>query len=361
MNKNRISRIMGTEKLDITFIMPTLNRTVFVERSLNYLNMIGANFIVVDGSPKNYRHELNLPNERYISAPGEPYVERVILGILESKTEYFMILPDDDYVDIESIKKIMSVMSKSPHVNSATGYFLDLWYSAKKDILYFRPVGIKYVEKFKSYDSVKDRIVQYTDRNYCFLYSVVKTRPIKDYLANNRIPLWVNDYYTSAEDYLTFLFLSLGNNLLMPVPHLYRSSTPTSTSRTENGKEVNKPSKQDYVNFFESMKNTNIHADDLVIMLNAITVRYRANIWRNTIPNTSLLKRFLPKKWKMLLSNLSVYYYSINDYMIFKRLILKNSHGKALRETTDLINKSAHFYGDSFWREKRPKYLYFKL
>ena len=117
---------------ELTIIIPTYNRPLELERSIEYWRDLPVTVHILDGTPKpcfeigriangiakiNYHSLPTKANEKFM----QNYAERIIEGMSFIKSKYAALLADDDFFTFQGLYKSLEILSSSDKIDAVIG------------------------------------------------------------------------------------------------------------------------------------------------------------------------------------------------------------------------------------------------
>ena len=347
---------------NLTFIIPTRNRTDYLSRNVSYLQKSNLNFVIVDASRENKKNEICVKDDQYLHLPDLSLIERIKSGLKAISTEYAMVLPDDDFVDYFSVQKLILDIEKFSNCVAATGFYMDCWLDRRKNKLYFRPVAIKSILNYRPHRDIQLRVEHWANQNHEFLYSVFRIEEVQRYFHKNEIPEWAKRFENTSV-YFSLVLMLQGEVMIKKIPLLYRSATKSTHDwRIFSDYEIKPPTKKQIDKMLIAETGKAIGVDKPIDLAEKIVKRERVNIWRNSVGKFLFLRRHLPRNLLKVLGQIRIIYWQLSEYISFAKWIYLSpnfiEHKKVYRQILRAFQKSDKLHLDL---GKKPMYLPFHL
>lgn len=110
---------------DLTIIIATHERALYLKRVLEYYKDISIKIIIVDSSHKAYADVIKNSNMNYIHCPELSYPEKLIKAINSVKTEFITICADDDFIVKRALGNCVNFLKQNPSYELVQGYILN--------------------------------------------------------------------------------------------------------------------------------------------------------------------------------------------------------------------------------------------
>jgi glycosyltransferase domain-containing protein len=175
---------------DLTIVIPTYNRLVYLTRQIIYLSNYSVQVIIADGSEeridKKLINQLKFYKEfEYIHSADLSYVERIKFASKKVQTRYAMCLAEDDYLVFSGVKKAINILKNDNSLAACFGQIGGLNYNKSKKKTFF----IEYGSSLKNYS------IRYTNPLDRILFAFDSYRSFSPYALfkeNNFREIWSN-------------------------------------------------------------------------------------------------------------------------------------------------------------------------
>ncbi len=159
---------------DITILIPTYNRQMYLKRLLCHYKDSNINIVVVDGSKETFSHEYG-ENVNYYHLNKKSYLERLAFALDIIKTKYVVICSDDDLITINSLNEhILFLENNNDYVISqGTSLFFNTKFNR------FNVLSHRIVSNNTLGDKAQIRLKQSFDKYTHAVYVVVQLKLIK--------------------------------------------------------------------------------------------------------------------------------------------------------------------------------------
>jgi len=172
----------------LTIVIPTCNRSLALERKIEYWRDLPVTVHILDGSERPCFPNGLLPGTQKIfyhhmsPKQGQNWVEniqeRVVFGSSLSKTKFSAIECDDDYYTVSGLISSLKVLESQKNIDAVAGRILT--YVRDKKLLWYH----KYLPRTGRTDleaeSIEERL---TTGSSWFLYAICKTEPWQVFLV----------------------------------------------------------------------------------------------------------------------------------------------------------------------------------
>lgn len=211
---------------DLTIVVPTLNRTIFLKKLLNYYDKFkfSGEILILDSSKgeikKNnkficdFHRQLNI---KYICVNGFPH--EVIKKCLKYiKSSYVVFSGDDDYFIVNALKKLVLYLKKNKKYISAFGESILLHKPKKNSVVTYEYKGLYARLENTALERVFSNIENYSVGHYAVCrkkFFNMSFKNVNRKLCPSRI---IND-----EMLVTMTLSCLGKSNKVPLPYLIRS------------------------------------------------------------------------------------------------------------------------------------------
>ena len=108
---------------NFTLIIPTHNRHVYLNRSMEYFKDLEAEVIFCDSSLEKYKDDL-FSNIKYLHLPNKTFAEKIIVALTEIKTDFVAMCADDDFILIDSLYKGFDFLSSNKNFKTTVGKYI---------------------------------------------------------------------------------------------------------------------------------------------------------------------------------------------------------------------------------------------
>jgi len=177
---------------DCTVIMITYERPEHAKRAMSYWSGSGMSVIIADGSKES---QVDIPPlVNYMHLPGTSVIERLCILIDNVKTKYSVIVPDDDFIGYEGLKKAINFLGENQGYAGTQGIYTQFFINQKYKKIISRPGNYEFARDYHCYnDSYIERlkdINSYFIMFYCYCvvtYDVLKT--FKNLVADIKDPI----------------------------------------------------------------------------------------------------------------------------------------------------------------------------
>ena len=105
---------------NLTIIIPTHNRHSYFARINEYYKNINAFVIVIDSTEIIYNGQFS-NNIKYFHEPNKTFSEKILFSLLNSKTNYFALCADDDFVIFDSLYKGVQLLQDNKSISTVLG------------------------------------------------------------------------------------------------------------------------------------------------------------------------------------------------------------------------------------------------
>ena len=225
------------QKLNITLLIPTKDRPIFLKRLLQFINgQKNFNIIILDSSSNkknkefySFQNEFKKKNIRIIYFKKDIMLNKKIsLSLNMIKTKYVLLCPDDDFIFPNSVIKAKKFLEKNSNYICAHGdyyahpNFKDL--KEKKDFFFYKLYSSKNLEK----PNPQDRLAQYLSKigGIFPYYALYRTKSFKQIWLNHYKYLKRNEGFIEIlPSSLSFL---LGNHKVLPIIWMSKESNNNS-------------------------------------------------------------------------------------------------------------------------------------
>jgi len=180
---------------ELTIIIPTYNRPLELEKSIEYWRDLPVTVHILDGSEKPwfplgpienastifYHH---IPAEKYQS-PMESFFQRIIYGSKLSTTKFSAFGCDDDFYVISGLIQSLKILESDNAVDTVAGRVLTYQKGGDTEVFWWcKYIGWKDNESLRSGD-ISIRAIQ--KKNW-FLYAVCRTECWRNFLMTSYTP-----------------------------------------------------------------------------------------------------------------------------------------------------------------------------
>ena len=215
---------------DLTIVTICFERRAFLKRYLETSKVNGFTTILVDGSTAPYTTDIP-ENVTYHHMPGESARERLNFAIAEVKTEYMVLLADDDYMLPSVLLSGLEFLQNNPDYSSVQGKVLTVNELYEKSDLLFK--------SYKAFDQpawLEDahptaRLAAHFQQYIFTFYSVQKSVVWKQFF--NHIYPKIKDHPSFSLNYPAIFELAQsihcvlhGKNKMLDEVYLVRESIP---------------------------------------------------------------------------------------------------------------------------------------
>jgi len=172
-----------TVELELTIVIPTINRPQLLKRALDYWGVTDYSVIVADGSESAFSGDLP-DNVRYIhDAISRPW-ERWHDALCQVKTPYVAVCGEDDFLSMNGVKQCLEFLNSNKDYVSAQGHGVEFTVDGMDNIA----VGA-FMEKRAGMhidaDTADERMHQLFEEVYMFqMFSVYRTHMLQLVLAS---------------------------------------------------------------------------------------------------------------------------------------------------------------------------------
>jgi len=212
-------------KLDLTIIVPTLNRTYFLKKLLNYYDRFkfSGEILILDSSEgeikKNNKKLCRLKeslNIKYISVKGHPH-EVMKKCINFAKSSYVVFSGDDDYFIVSALEKIISYLERKKNIALAHGEAIVLYKLNNKMVTTYEYQSLHARLEKTAFERTLANM-----RNYSVAhYSICRKNIFRESLKNvNRAICPIRDI--NDEHILAMSLICLGKAEKIKTPYLIR-------------------------------------------------------------------------------------------------------------------------------------------
>jgi glycosyltransferase domain-containing protein len=105
---------------NLTIIIPTHQRHSYFSRINEYFKNIKAFVIVIDSTEIIYNGKFS-ENIKYFHEPNKTFSEKILFSLLNSKTNYFALCADDDFVIFDTIYKGVKLLQENKSISTILG------------------------------------------------------------------------------------------------------------------------------------------------------------------------------------------------------------------------------------------------
>lgn len=116
-------------KSKLTIIIPSINRPKYLERAISYWEQ--SNFEIIIATNLELIH----PTIKIINSNGT-FLERIRLALLETKTQYCLICPDDDFLGFRALEKSIHILDEDENCSSVVGNVSSFYFKSDGTINY---------------------------------------------------------------------------------------------------------------------------------------------------------------------------------------------------------------------------------
>jgi glycosyltransferase domain-containing protein len=198
---------------ELTIIIPTYNRPLELERSIEYWRDLSVTIHILDGSEKpwfpigpidrastvTYHHMPVHENQ----TPMENFFQRITYGSKLSTTRFSALGCDDDFYTISGLVESLKILDSSHHIDAVAGRVLTFQKIENTDVLWWcKYLGWKDNESSRSGD-FSIRAIQ--KKNW-FLYAVCQTDLWQKYLLASYTPTSFTKTQFYAHEWLMMRF-----------------------------------------------------------------------------------------------------------------------------------------------------------
>ncbi len=109
---------------DLTVIIPPHNRHVYLKRALDYYSDLDIKILIGDSSDTEYpeKDKLN-DNVQYFFLKGLSFADKICELIKKVDTKYTLIIAEDDFYVVDSIRKCTDFLNSNPDYSSCQGNY----------------------------------------------------------------------------------------------------------------------------------------------------------------------------------------------------------------------------------------------
>tara|TARA_B100000575_G_scaffold294581_1_gene311753 strand:- start:4943 stop:6022 length:1080 start_codon:yes stop_codon:yes gene_type:complete len=162
----------------LTILIPTHNRPKFLARISSFLKINGLDFIIIDSSVNKNDEISNNPN--YYWYRNFSFYQKINLGLQKVNTQFTLLIADDDFISIKTLKEVLDFLLKNTSYSSAQGAFLDFWYNDNNylDICTRYPESSGLLSNISN-NSFRERLINCTRPYMHHVYAVHRTDVLK--------------------------------------------------------------------------------------------------------------------------------------------------------------------------------------
>lgn len=175
------------EKNEITYVLPTYNRTKYLNRCLEYFLLcnVQEKIIIVDSSDKIVkdlnRQIINKYNQLDIDycpqfEPSLNPAKKIIYALNKVITEFVHFIADDDFIVFSKIPEMIYILSKNPGVGCCQGYEANVFVDLNLNRLFLHYGNHVSLEDESAYS----RAQKGQKYGFTFFYSLYRTELISD-------------------------------------------------------------------------------------------------------------------------------------------------------------------------------------
>jgi glycosyltransferase domain-containing protein len=285
----------------LTIFIPTYNRPLFLQRSMQFWGNIDVNILVIDGSTQSFSdlYKTIIPsNIKYIHSP-TTLSHRIKMAVCEVATEYVVMLSDDEFFIPSALESALKFLEDNPEYIACGGQCISFKNFNKNELKY----RLSYPELNKldlNKDIASQRVISHFENYTCAHVASVMRAPI---WKQAMYPWTVFDYNAYATGELAFEFIAsyLGKSKILSNLYWFRSS--------ENGSNISDEKSTNPANTFNAWWNQNrfrlereIFFDKIYEALNLCTRDELINIAETyQVAFHKYYLRFIKVKWGNML------------------------------------------------------------
>ena len=161
-NKNSKTIINSDVMSELTIVIPSYCRQIFLRRQLLYWSSSSVKLIVLDGSPSPVTDLDTSPNFRYYHLPLS-IEDRFKFVVDKIDTKYAALLSDDEFFLIHGLQDCLEFLERNPEYVSCKGQALG--FSWNEGVLRYKSVytGLSgyYIDAYSSRDRVFQHMKKY--------------------------------------------------------------------------------------------------------------------------------------------------------------------------------------------------------
>ena len=231
-------------KLDLTIVVPTLNRTIFLKKLLNYYRKFkfSGEILVLDSSEGEVKKknkflcsscsELDI---KYINIKGYPH-EVIKKCINFAKSSYVVFSGDDDYFIVSALKKIIFFLEKNKNIATACAEAVIFYELNNKMVATYEYSSLNARLEKTAFERVLANMKNYSVAHYSICRKNIFSLAFKNV---NRVLCPSRSF--NDERIAAMTLICLGRAEKIKIPYLIRKIGHGRTSLTEvSGLESNK-------------------------------------------------------------------------------------------------------------------------
>jgi glycosyltransferase domain-containing protein len=267
---------------DITLIIPTKNRHLYLARALEYYSNSGLNIIVADATTKKFT--LPVPgNVEFLHYPNVPYCDKLSDVLRKVNTTYTLLCADDDFILPSAIKTCVDFLEGHPEYKSAQGHYV--FYNYHHHRFYYTPAYVETIGADINDKLPSKRMASYNSIPIQLYYCVHHTATLK-YVFDHSSGKITN--LNLVELLIGYAAIICGKHKVLPIFYAQRELLYGSAGKSDRIDVIsNSPEyKEQYELFLESMI-------DLLKKEENLSVTQATSIMKNAI--VELIARRLNK------------------------------------------------------------------
>jgi glycosyltransferase domain-containing protein len=107
---------------DLIIIIPTHKRHEYLPGKIRYYSAFPYQVYICDSTPVEFKVDTGYPsNIHYIWCPDKGFYQKVLHVLENTEAKLYNLTPDDDFLDLNTIKKCCKIMNTNPGISLSVG------------------------------------------------------------------------------------------------------------------------------------------------------------------------------------------------------------------------------------------------